>query len=76
LDNAETVKEDALWEVYPNPSRTVIYIKNKTGKKKELFSVVGELLYSTTHDEMDVSRLAHGVYFLRCAGAVKKVVVE
>jgi hypothetical protein len=76
LDNAETVKEDALWEVYPNPSRTVIYIKNKTGKKKELFSIVGELLYSTTYDEMDVSRLAHGVYFLRCAGAVKKVVVE
>jgi hypothetical protein len=76
LDNTETVKDDGLWEVYPNPSRTVIYIKNKTGKKKELFSVVGELLYSTTHDEMDVSRLAHGVYFLRCAGAVKKVVVE
>ena len=63
-------------EVYPNPSSSVFYIKNKQGKKKELFTMLGELLFTTTKDEIDVSRYSKGVYYLRCEHAVRKVVVE
>ncbi|MGI9192201.1 MAG: T9SS type A sorting domain-containing protein, partial [Chitinophagaceae bacterium] len=63
-------------EVYPNPSSSVFYIKNKQGKKKELFTMLGELLFTTTKDEIDVRRYSKGVYYLRCEHAVRKVVVE
>jgi hypothetical protein len=73
--NQLSIQHDAL-EVYPNPSSSVFYIKNKQGKKKELFTMLGELLFTTTKDEIEVSRYSKGVYYLRCEQAVRKVVVE
>jgi len=75
MSEFENLKMSEL-EVYPNPSSTVIYIKNKTGKKKELYNLIGELLCSTFKNEIDVSSLSKGVYFLKCDGETRKVVIE
>jgi hypothetical protein len=50
--------------VYPNPSSTIFYIKNKKGKKKELYNSVGELVLSTTKEEINVSHFSIGVYYM------------
>jgi hypothetical protein len=63
-------------EVYPNPSSSVFYIKNKQGKKKELFTMLGELLFTTTKDDMDVTRYNKGVYYLRCEHDIRKIIIE
>ena len=63
-------------EVYPNPSSSVFYFKNKHGKKKELFTMLGELLFTTTKDEIDVSRYSKGVYYLRCEHDIRKIIIE
>ncbi|MBK8685694.1 MAG: T9SS type A sorting domain-containing protein [Bacteroidetes bacterium] len=63
-------------ECDPNPSSTVFIIQNKHGKKKELYNVQGELLFSTNEDVIDVKSFAKGMYYLRVEGQVKKVVVE
>jgi hypothetical protein len=63
-------------EVYPNPSSNIFYIKNKKGKKKELYTMLGELLYSTIKDEIEVSSFSKGVYFLKCEGETRKVIIE
>ena len=63
-------------EVYPNPSSTIFYIKNKHGKKKELYNTVGQLFFSTKENEIDVIGLAKGVYYLRVENQVVKVIVE
>ena len=62
--------------VYPNPSFNIFYIKNKKGKKKDLYNSVGELVLSTTKDEVNVSHFSIGVYYLKCDNVVKKVIVE
>ena len=62
--------------IYPNPASTIFYIKNKIGKKKELYNFIGELMCSTTKDEIDISSFSRGVYFLKCGAEVSKVVVE
>jgi hypothetical protein len=64
------------WEVYPNPSTWVIYIKNKKEKLKELYNVVGEKLLSTNKDEIDISSFSKGIYFIKCEGETKKAIVE
>ena len=76
LDNAETVKEDGLWEVYPNPAQGAIYIQHKDGKTKRLYNTLGQLLLETNTPMFDVSRLSKGIYFVQCDGEMKKVVVE
>jgi hypothetical protein len=64
------------WHVYPNPSSTNFYIKSRKGKKKEMFNSVGQMVLSTKEDEIDVTKLAKGIYYLRCNNEVKKVVIE
>jgi hypothetical protein len=75
MSEFENLKMSEL-EVYPNPSSSVFYIKNKQGKKKELFTMLGELLFTTTKDEIEVYNLPKGIYLLRCESQVRKVVVE
>jgi hypothetical protein len=67
---------DEMLEVYPNPTNSVIYIKNKKGKKKELYNLVGELLFTTTKDEIEVYNLPKGIYLFRCEIQVMKLVVK
>jgi hypothetical protein len=76
LDTNQLSNLNEALEVYPNPSSSVFNFKNKHGKKKELFTMLGVLLFTTTKDEIDVSRYSKGVYYLRCEHAVRKVVVE
>jgi hypothetical protein len=75
LDTPSFVKKNA-WEVYPNPSSSVVFIKNRTGKRKEFYNVVGKLLLSTIKDEINVSSFSKGIYFIKCEGETKKVIVE
>ena len=63
-------------EVYPNPSSAVFIIKNKHGKNKELYTVLGELLFSTKEDVINVSHFASGIYYLRCENEVVKLIIE
>jgi len=66
----------AEWVVYPNPASTKIVIRNAPGKQKILYNAVGQILFTTTKEEMDVSHLPKGLYFVFCEHTAKKVVVE
>jgi hypothetical protein len=63
-------------EVYPNPVGGVLQIKNQKGKLKNLYSPMGQLILSTCNNEIDVSKLAKGVYYILVEGKRKKVVIE
>ncbi len=67
-----------LLQEYPEKlavkQRTVQYYVSQ--KKKELFNCAGVLVFSTTKDEIEVSHLAKGFYYIMCDGASKKVIVE
>ena len=76
LENSQLVVGSKQLEVYPNPASTIFYIKNAEGNKKELYSVLGELLFSTKADEINVSHFASGIYYLRSENEVKKVIIE
>ena len=76
LSQSESEVRSTEWVVYPNPSSTVFIIQNKQGKKKNLYNVQGELLFSTKEDVIDVKHLAKGMYYLRVEHEVKKVIIE
>ncbi|MBK8144711.1 MAG: T9SS type A sorting domain-containing protein [Bacteroidetes bacterium] len=76
LENSQLAVGSKQLEVYPNPASTIFYIKNAERKKKELYSVLGELLFSTKADEINMTFLAKGMYYLRVENEVVKVVVE
>jgi hypothetical protein len=63
--------------VYPNPAFGKFQIKNsKFQSMKELYNSVGQLILSTKENEIDVSNIPKGVYYLRVENQVVKVVVE
>ena len=77
LSQSESVeRQSEEWVVYPNPVSDKIAIKNAQGKQKILYNAVGQVLYTTIKDEMDVSRLPKGLYFVYCENTAKKVVID
>jgi len=74
---SENVKEkEKDWVVYPNPAYQNIYISNARGKRKTLFNLSGQIISTTTKDEIDVSKYAKGLYFIQIENAVKKIIIE
>jgi hypothetical protein len=62
--------------VYPNPASSKLIIENGELKMKELYNAVGQLIFSTKADEIDVSHFAKGVYYLKCGILTRKVIIE
>jgi hypothetical protein len=77
LRNVElSILKDEL-VVYPNPATNKFQIKCKNPKsKKELYNTIGELIFSTNENEIDVSRLVKGMYYLKIESQIRKVIVE
>jgi len=76
LQNENLKEKEKEWLVYPNPAYQNIYIKNARGKKKTLYNLSGQVISSTTKDEIDVSKYAKGLYFIQIENAVRKVIIE
>jgi hypothetical protein len=62
--------------VYPNPVSYKLYIETKRKGKRELYNSVGQLLFTTDNNEIDVSTYASGCYYLKVKNSVRKVVIE
>jgi hypothetical protein len=85
LTNQVLVKSNSSFLVYPNPANSIlnielIHFKSETSQL-ELYNVLGQLLRrgqieSNKKMQMDISTLSSGVYYLRCEGQVKKIIIE
>jgi len=64
------------FEVYPNPASTVINIKTESKEKRELYNSLGQLLFSTDKNEINVSRYYRGIYYIKIENTVKKIIIE
>jgi hypothetical protein len=69
-------KNSEAFLVYPNPSHTTFYFKNKTGQRKYLYNTLGQLIRTTQSNEMDIRGVHPGVYYVQCDGETRKVIVE
>lgn len=61
-------------EVSPNPSKGIFYLNKKIDF--EVFSSTGQLVFSGSSDQLDLSSQAGGLYFLKTQGQVTKLVLE
>jgi hypothetical protein len=69
--------DNGFLEVYPNPCSAKLHIRCKhTESKKELYNTVGQLLITTTKNEIDVSRFIKGVYYLKCETQTRRLLIE
>jgi hypothetical protein len=80
LSLSESEAQSAEWVVYPNPTSGKLYIRYRTAWRvavlKQLYNSIGQLMLQTKENELDVSHLPKGVYYLHCVNAVRKVVVD
>ena len=67
---------DTTLEVFPNPSSTMLYIKSSSKDNRELYNSIGQLLFTTKENEINVSRYSTGVYYLKVANTFKKIIIE
>ncbi|MFC2096356.1 cadherin domain-containing protein [Bacteroidota bacterium] len=66
LENTTSVGPIALnskINVYPNPVTDILFITTPEYYTVEIYSVIGEKIYSTKENQIDLSALNAGVYF-------------
>lgn len=61
---------------FPNPASTMLYFKCEMNEERKLYNASGKLLCTTKENEIDVSRYSKGVYYLKCGGAIEKLIIE
>jgi hypothetical protein len=76
LGNDEVSKLDDELNVFPNPVSGVLNIKTENKGKRELYNSVGQLLFTTDNNEINVSNYSKGFYYIKVGNAVEKVRVE
>ena len=69
--------------VYPNPASTNLTLQVPTefiGQSIDIIDITGQLVFSNfiaqPKSTIDVSKLARGIYFLRCGNSLRKIVLE
>jgi hypothetical protein len=62
--------------LYPNPANSVLYMQTTSKQKRELYNYIGQLLFTTAENKIDVSKYPRGLYFVKCGAEVIKVILE
>jgi hypothetical protein len=70
------INEVEGFAIYPNPVRDLLYIKTDYKGKRELYNSVGQLLFFTGNNEINVSRYSRGIYYIKIGNMVRKVIIE
>lgn len=75
LGSSEVEEASKSIVVYPNPSQDKIRVigSEYLGKWKLIYNSVGQLMLMTKENEIDISQLSLGVYYLRCAEQSVKI---
>jgi hypothetical protein len=77
LNNPEL---DALYKVYPNPTKSTIYVDGSDVQQVEIFSVAGKSILKSNQHNLNLAGLAKGTYLAEITTAkgklVKKIIKE
>ena len=76
LNSSEITDRSSEIVVYPNPASTMLHIETASKPKRELYNAIGQLLFSTYKNGIDVSKMASGIYYVKVGNAVRKIVIE
>ena len=63
-------------QVYPNPTQGLVYVENADGQEIKLYDALGNLVGQTRENYIDLSAYPNGMYLLRVAGSIVKVVKQ
>jgi len=63
LDIEDLLQNNALI-VYPNPTESILNVISKDGIEVKLFDVIGNLIVTTTENQIDMSKLSKGTYII------------
>lgn len=69
-------EKEGIIDVYPNPSSSILFVKKCDLKVKELYNSIGQLIISTTENQIDVSSIPNGVYYLKCESKIQRVLIQ
>jgi hypothetical protein len=79
--SVKNIERNDGFTFYPNPTSSKIIVKNVNQnelKKIRVYSTIGQRIYQfqITNNELDLSDLQKGVYFIRLKNDIKKLIIE
>jgi hypothetical protein len=70
---------NSIYSIFPNPVTDKFHLdhSNLSDLKIEIYNVLGEVVHATLYqNEVDVSNLKSGIYFLRINNTIKKFIIN
>lgn len=65
VDDGVEENDDMTISVYPNPAHDKLFVNAANIQRIDIFSVSGQLMISSTENEINVSNMEEGMYFVR-----------
>lgn len=68
--------------IYPNPAKSILFIEsaNALGERVQIFNLIGtvvkEFQISTDRQQVDLSGLSSGIYFIKFKGQTQKLIIS
>lgn len=76
----EQVKSSLQINIYPNPVSNIIHIETKEMEGIKLYDLLGNEILSTKENEIDMSNLTNGVYFIKAStkenSLTQKIIIQ
>ncbi len=83
LGSNEILETSDILEIFPNPTSTLINIKTESKANRQLFNSIGQLLFTTTENQINlsadkagVSKYSSGIYYIKVGNEVRKIIIE
>ena len=75
--SVESIQDE--FSVHPNPASNQLFITTLIASDYEIISSIGQLItkgeLEVGKNEVSISKLEEGVYYIRCSGGIKKIVI-
>lgn len=76
LGSNEIFETIDILEIFPNPTSKLINIKTESKAKRQLFNSIGQLLFTTVENQINLSKYSSGIYYIKVGNKVRKVIIE
>ena len=76
ISGTSVIDNESKFRVYPNPSQTRIYLLGNS-QSISVFDIMGQLVYFDNQvNSIDISNWKRGIYFIKSADSVVKIIKQ
>jgi len=76
ITDIKSFSKNKTVNIFPNPAKDFIYIESNEALEVKLYDLLGNEILTTKENEINISNLSEGIYFIHVNNYTQKVIVQ